>query len=394
MTQYILHIGYGKTGTTALQRFLASNREELRERGILYPDAKVNGVWLGSFDHNMVARALVGRLGWWNTSLEAYLSQFEEQCRSTGAHTVILSAESFMGFLQPWDFDSADAYWHALGNNAAHLAKILEGHQITIVVYLRRQDHWMDSAINQTIKYGGLLDDGAARWPTEILVEKYAPRLDYARCLDAWAQAFPSATVKVGVYERGQLNDHGIVEDFFSLIRLPSDGLKREVFNDAERNFRLSRDVLEVKRILNRVERPKYEERVLAACLRDISAEMGNANDDWPLLTTAQREALAQKFASSNADVARRYLGRDDGILFKEPNPSAQPENEAYPGLRIEAALEIIMRADRYMSSFSVRLQMFRHWAAEILRKNVPVLHGFARLLRMVMEKAIKRQSV
>lgn len=390
MVHYILHVGYGKTGTTALQGFLAANRDQLRARGVIYPDALVRGAWLRAKDHNMVGRAVVGRLGWWKVPAEDYFAQFEEQRKSANAETVILSGESFMGILQPWDFKDDVAYWQALTDAVQSIGALLKPHQVTVVVYLRRQDHWIDSAINQTIKFGGLLADDTAQQSTERLVEMYSPRLDYARCIEAWANVFGDDAIKVGIYEAGQLHDGGIVDDFFERIGLDMDGLTVPAQSPDGQNTSLTRDVLEVKRILNKIERPKYVERVLVECLRTVSAQMGGADEDaWPMLNNAARRALIDQFESSNAEVARRFCGRSNGVLFKKSKLSAKAAAGEYPGLSVEKALEIMMRVERYMTSFATRRQLARQWLAQQLRQRMPVVHGFARSLQALLVKRV-----
>lgn len=41
----ILHAGTPKSGTTSLQFFMAKNRKELKEKGILYPDHFLKNVY-------------------------------------------------------------------------------------------------------------------------------------------------------------------------------------------------------------------------------------------------------------------------------------------------------------------------------------------------------------
>ncbi len=64
MARYVIHIGYGKTGTTALQTFLAANRASLRKHGIVYPEFRRDGVALGIDNHNALGFALDDAGGW------------------------------------------------------------------------------------------------------------------------------------------------------------------------------------------------------------------------------------------------------------------------------------------------------------------------------------------
>ena len=56
----VAHVGFHKTGTTALQESFAETREELKALGVTYPD-------FGQKAHHRAAWSLVGRTwGWKN----------------------------------------------------------------------------------------------------------------------------------------------------------------------------------------------------------------------------------------------------------------------------------------------------------------------------------------
>jgi hypothetical protein len=54
---------------------------------------------------------------------------------------------------------------------------------------------------------------------------------------------------------------------------------------------------------------------------------------------------IAEAFAPSNAKVAKRFLGRDDGILFKQTDYSAET---ASPPLTVERAVQIAAHIWRF----------------------------------------------
>ena len=58
-----------------------------------------------------------------------------------------------------------------------------------------------------------------------------------------------------------------------------------------------------------------------------------------PLPSTEAAAAFLDKYAASNAAVARKYLTRENGILFTEPPPHNRPER--LPSLDIDKAIEI-----------------------------------------------------
>jgi len=157
MAQYILHIGYGKTGTTALQSFLHSKRHDLLESGILYPDFIHNGVYLNVKDHNMLGYALAGQQGWTKMSTEEYFNQINMQLeKNVNLHTVLLSGETLVGMPQPHKFGTELEYWDEYEKKVEKLRYFIGDGKHKIIIYLRRQDHWLEASLNQTVKYYGL----------------------------------------------------------------------------------------------------------------------------------------------------------------------------------------------------------------------------------------------
>ncbi|MEX0450723.1 hypothetical protein V6X62_02675 [Spiribacter sp. 218] len=341
----------------------------------------------------MVGRSLAGRRGWWGLSAEEFFAQFERQRREDGAHTVLLSAEAFLGAVQPWDFDDAAAYRNAAREAVERLALLVAGATVTVIVYLRRQDHWLESAMNQNIKFGGLVGGDLATLTAEQAAAVYAPRLDYAATLNMWAEVFGIPAIRVGVYERDQLVDGDVVSDFLGRCGIERSYLREPTWNQASRNEALPRDVLEVKRILNAIPKPKYEERVLVETLRAVARDMGGRSASEPsLLPCATRRKVLERHADGNAAVARTFLGHEDGTLFLEAWPETDDPAGEYTGLSTETALEIELRLDRYWRSPGNRLRLFRHWVAERLRRRQPTAHAAARTLRALALRAAPRR--
>jgi len=384
MTRFVLHIGYGKTGTTAIQRFLHHNRALLAKAKALYPDFFIQGAWLNAFDHNFLGRALAGRVGWWGQSAEQLIGQVTDQAHDAAIDTVILSAETFLGGVEPWEFDDEADYRRACQAMADRIARALDGHSIEIIVYLRRQDQWLESVLNQNIKYSGLLPRKLANASIEDTCRIYAPRTDYAASLDPWRAAFGKEVISVGVYERAQLTGGNVIADFLLRTGLNKLDLANPTWDPKSANLRLHRDVLEVKKILNRITRPKYEERAIVESLYRVSAALPKNNHgiSTAILSTEARRVILETVTGSNTVIAREYLSRPDGVLFRDPLPDPDDHSSDYPGLDVGRAIEILLRLERDLNSPRGRARLFRHWFAEQLRKDYPRFHGIARRLR------------
>jgi hypothetical protein len=304
----ILHIGGPKTGSTALQRTLFANREALRARGVDYAEVNLRG-----FGHHDLAYLLGGGYPAFATpqprTLGELLDELDEALGGP-APTVVISSENFALHPNP-------------GPLAAAAARA--GRQVEVVVYVRRQDELVLSWYNQSVKAQGFA--GPLADPSSSVHEQW----DVAAVLAPWEAAFGAVTLRV--YEKGQLVDDDICADFFQTAQLPAEGLPREADPS---NTRLSRDLLEMQRITNRLpltvqEKRKYHHALMAL---SRSPEVAPTLNDTPLWTGAQRRALLARFADSNARVAQRYFQRDD--LFLQPPPALDTDPAPYPGLRAE----------------------------------------------------------
>lgn len=378
MAHFILHVGQSKTGTTAIQHFLAANRGALRRRGILYPDIRNRGRSLGAPDHNLVAWSLVGKNSPIGVPFEAFLQDvYADLRRDPALHTVILSAEAFLGEPHIWEFDSEDAWRHANQEKLHKLHHALRGHQVTILVYLRRQDYWVNSAFNHIIKVEGLV---GRQLYSDIrqFIECMGPRLDYAQELASWGECFGHGEIIVRPYEKMQLQGGDAVTDFLAQLGLSdADSQFVRPSSRESRNLGLPRDVLEVKRVLNRVPRKKPEERVLIWALQKIGSEMPSEDVAWDfLLSVEERRALIARFAATNRAVAERYFASADGTLFRE----SPPENGGaeYPGLSSGRASEIVLRLQRVLKSFAGRRLYLRYVFGDLARRHF--LRGYVLL--------------
>ena len=126
----IIHFGVHRTGTTALQKTLKYNQKYLASQGVLYPDLGYKG------DHAKIAWGLIKQKKGNHTITPEWLIEAINKETSNNIHTIILSHE---------DFAQVDNYeW------LKTLSKI---YYIEIVIYLRRQDLWLESWYNQHIKW-------------------------------------------------------------------------------------------------------------------------------------------------------------------------------------------------------------------------------------------------
>jgi hypothetical protein len=289
----VIHAGIHRTGTTSLQRCLAQNREALVARGFCYPGTEVH--------HQSLAWALKrGQAG--AADVEALLGEVPE-----GA-TAILSGEDF-----------------SIHEDLGWLAPVAVRHEVRAVLYLRRQDHWLNSWYNQHVK-----------WPFSAVKSRMDPAaflatiedfhwLDFERLTGRWRAALGAGRVAAGVVEKGQVED--VTADFLDRLGIARDGL---AFERSRANDSLPAPMLEIARHLDIYELKHGQRAKLLKALRTGLAERA-AGAAPTVFTPEERAGVLARFAASNRAVAREFFGRE--ALFLEPPPPPDAPYFRFPDL-------------------------------------------------------------
>ena len=329
----ILHIGAPKTGSTAIQERLRACSAVLSKRGVFVPESagviSHAGLSLYAADPWPVdsLRRAYGLRHWadfraWRTTFAA---QFAAELRGSGAERVILSSEFLYQRLTS-------------RREIARLKRLLHplARHVRVVVYLRRQDR-MALALHASASRHGALRPFAFPGPLR------AGLFDFYARLRGWASVFGQGAMTVRPFERGALRDGDVLADFAEIAEAPelaeTDGARAV-------NPTPPAAVLEFMRRMNRVLPRFVEDRPnpVRGDLGDIVEELGLAGPPLAAPEAAARR-FYDRFVSGNADVARRWLGREDGVLFKDltfddPDPMAIGEPlDLDAAIRISAAL-------------------------------------------------------
>jgi hypothetical protein len=336
--QLLLHIGTFKTGTTALQDALAGQSPTLMNNGVLYHGWKDDGL---NRNHSFLAALLVNESG--RAPVARFFADLARECQKLGANKAVVSAEGFyaLEFVDDTNWKvkpplEPEAFQRSRKEYIERLRDCIGGGFDTkVVVYLRRQDYFLNSLHNQLVKdvfgYTGTMEEFAKDWG--VLA-------DYGLMLDLWAEAFGAKALAVKIYETQRSPD--IVPGFFAdMLGLPAPAADTHSAPRSSRgNHALPPDLLEYKRILNRMFGGlDFEEK---RKLRDALMRLAGGEDRGSkmLMPAAERRALLARYEKSDRRVAERYLG-STGPLFKEPPPQPDASRGALPGLSVEKAVEI-----------------------------------------------------
>jgi len=306
-----LHIGGRKTGTTAIQLFLSSNRAQLKKKGYLYPG------YPRQEHHDITREILFHSLS--KTSVSQVLKKYREEIRRSPCNNVILSAEGLEGLFQ----------------KVSLLEEfLLQDSAVRIIFYVRRQDERIESNYNQMVK-------GAMIRTHETFSQYYGsgnlPLLDYYNVLLPWRDAFGKENILVRCYEKEQI-PNGIIRDFLTTVGLELD--KSFIIPQTWANPSLNWDLIEIIRLCNIQFKDDISfHRYLLNSLKNVKLNEGLKKQY--LLSPHQRRDLIEKYAESNEKVAREYLGRKDGRLFYAPLPESDEPWEPYEGLTIKKCIPV-----------------------------------------------------
>ena len=338
LERVVLHIGLAKTGTKTLQAAMTLNRDLLRRHGFVYPALPGErhaglAVYATEEKADPGLRAHLG-LGE-RDCLVRFIDEFPSGLTAAVAgpdiHTAILSNEYCSTGLSTIE---EIARFHRLLSSLAR--------EIRVIVYLRRQDHLATSLYSARMKNGGQTSEfefAEGFW------------FDYLELLDMWAEIFGRDHLVVRIFEPAQLHQDGLLADF-------SIAMGFEPFQELQRpphmNMSLDVHALEFMRRFNAHvpllagEQLNPSRGPIVLAIADIS------NGDRLVPSAEAAAAFLDKYAASNAAVARKYLDRENGVLFTESPPHNRPER--LPSLDIDKAIEIAAKLWQW------QVRRFKQW--------------------------------
>lgn len=322
-----LHIGLEKTGTSSIQRFFRLNREALKKQSILY------SLVAGNENHMALAAAAQDerkaddlrliyeldsplKIREFRVRLSEELSAEAAQSRCS---TLVLSGEHCSSRLtSPQEVETLIRLLSAVTDD------------ITVIVYLRRQDEFLCSTYSTDVKSG---HTGLMRMPEPELRKN---RYDYDLLLNRWCLALGREKLICKIYEATRFD---VVADFAKIVGISSiDNHQRP----KRINESLDISTLEFLRVFNTVV-PRFKNQKLNPLRGKIVQLLQRVSDGpRPTLPLTELTGFMSCFRDSNARVAEKYFGGvqlDGDPLFGK---IGQGENRAeMRPLSTEAAIGI-----------------------------------------------------
>lgn len=315
-----LHIGLTKTGSSSIQHFLYQNRSELLKQGLYYPISLTHG-----YAHHVMAnyfrthtnhqpdfiKSLYKSQEQWDKAIHAEI----EKLRVAPADEILLSSEAFR---------LADP---------ALLAEVFHDFHVRIIIFLRRQDIWLESSYNQNAKMRVLnqrdMNDHleGARW-----------MLDYPKFLAPWESTFGRENITVVPFEKDNLKG-GLEATFLSLLGRHTTA---EFVFPGVINAKLSREcVAYLEQRFTAGERQTANYYKVLTALERFSTRYPDRPEHLCMTSPQQRLRILESFSSGNAEVATKYLPGADGQLFRDPPPCVTEPWSEYRGISEEKIAEL-----------------------------------------------------
>ena len=287
--EIFLHIGFPKTGTSAIQRFLSINKKTLESNSVLYPCSGLT--------------EYAGHVGIAKAARMKALKPFEilrREIDSSPCQKVVISSEYFF-MLEPKKIE--------------FLCDQLSRYKVTIIVYLRRQDARIESGYLQVLRDIDFRFTGNINDYIEFL-KAHPRRTDYFKFLEPWAEMFGLEATRVRVYEENR-GGQRLVKSFLEAIECQNS--PNLLYSGRKENVAYKPILNSFLKRLNILPLPKVVYKVILLCFDFLTRHLlGEGTvEEHNLLSDDKRNEILKQYADSNIKVAKHFLQRPNGQMFK-----------------------------------------------------------------------------
>ena len=296
-----LHIGTEKTGTTSIQGFLADNRDELRKHKIMY--SKVlgdpNNIRLSialqnidKIDDSRIHSKITTK-----EAISAFRNDLKESLKneiaSENPDILIVSSEHLSSRMnKPEEIERLKLFLNEFSED------------ITIIVYLRRQDKFFESLYSTAIKKGHVLDFD---FP---IIGQEREDFHYNRMLKLWENVFGLENISVNIFEKIKLFEQDAISDFIHTLHLPVTYVKKK---EKRENLSFGRKKLAFLKEFNSFVPEIINERInpSRANIERLLETIEIKDNPVEMPSDAKSEFL-ERFTAENREVSKRYFDEDN----------------------------------------------------------------------------------
>ena len=343
MKKLFLHVGYHKTGTSALQYFFWNNCATLNRFGFYYPKTGLEG-----YSHGKLANIIKPNNR--DRRLEKTRAKFHKEVNYKRVRNVIISSEVF---LEGWNVSQA----------TKEFLTSLEC-DVKIIFYLRNQGHWLESVYNEVIR------DPIRRYTGDLhdLREYKHGYHNYDLMVDNWASAFGDNAIVLFEYDnKGDRND--IFYNILDCFGINEYGEFDFSMDDRRSNVRFHPLMTEFLRRINRFGMMRNQYLEVQEELYEISKNMyrEHGKEYYSNLEEEEIKWLIENYSRKNNILFKKYTGKDGVTLFDgydEKKTALSAKTQLTPKFQ-----HIIF------DSFSARSKRTLEQASVAIRKREPGKH-------------------
>lgn len=374
----LIHIGTPKTGSSSIQHFCYQNNELLMSGGWCYPQFErffnkqyheING---GVFCYPDEFHLMEKNHPRWEKIWGNVLHELE-------SYSVILSNEVF------WYHEN----WGILKE------AVKRWDNVKVLVYLRRQDLYLESRYTNHIRSGGTKEFG--EWLEIFMSGEYRTPdtehregINYLQDLKNIEEIVGIKNLYVRTFDKSQWKYGNLIEDFIDVLESEEISGKNVGGNIIE-NKALSIEKLELYRELNRSisqgERNAWGffRSSGTAKLDDLFYPDINGKKKYLLMDSEQRKQIWEKFKQENEEIALRYRNGKNLFEYKMPDGEVwQPMLSDMQRAVIGAAFKLHLKEYAEMHKHSVLLTM-----QALCGGRRMALYGIGRCGKELLEKYI-----
>ncbi len=316
-----IHIGQPKTGTSAIQGFLNYNREILsRIHKILYPNFDNNEFDKGLMHNHAIFFSEANRIKDFYGSIHRF-NECIHYCRKSNISKIVISNEGWS-----WQF------WPGL------LKRMIDttGVDYNIIVYLRRQDKFLESAWKQ---WGHKIPDCGN---IQAYIKKI--ELDWYKILKMWTEYFDQDKFIIRTYEKSQIGDD-IVKDFASIIGIEKlAGFNTPPDTTLNTNAGFNWEVVELMKLSRGLLTDQNDNKLHSFMNRMLSESYKKRPmEEYSFLSPREKLDIIRQYEQSNNLIAKEFLNQKEGNLFNDPLPDPDQKWIPHPEFKIENLIPIMM---------------------------------------------------
>ena len=284
-----LHVGMPKSGSTAIQNFIAQNQAALLKKGVVYP--RLTQSTPGH--HALASHYRKGGISWAEyLPKEEIFSEFRRLVHEHDAHSFIISSEAF------W----ASPYKDKLSSD-------LEKYNVRIIVFLRRQDEFLEAQFRQQVKVGNEIG------PLDEFIETWSKAMSFKDKLFQWEEYFGRQNIIVIPYN-AKAWSKGAEGKLLEVMGIP---YTQEFTASVVSNISLNRASLKyILQTRNKKNMGKDDEEKLVTLLEEFSKEEKKQGKKEFIFSEGQRRMIVSKFHDDNCEIAARYLNNEQSNLFED----------------------------------------------------------------------------